>query len=80
MRVSERFADQPGTTMSYLRACIAEQRTLRRESHYRNRKTGRERDTAISYVFVPPHTVMAHIEDITAAKQLREAQAQKPAA
>ena len=72
------FGDQP-EIMSGFHACAAEQRTTRREVHYRYRQTGLERDLAVTYVFVPPRTVMAHIEDITEAKQAqhqREAMAQ----
>ena len=46
---------------------------------FRLRRTGVERDLAVTYVFVPPQTVMVHIEDITEAKQAeqqREAMAQ----
>ena len=62
-----------------LHACVAEQRTIRREMRYVYRTTGLERELAVTYVFVPPRTVMAHIEDITEAKradQQREAMAQ----
>jgi signal transduction histidine kinase/ActR/RegA family two-component response regulator len=46
---------------------------------YRYRTTGAERELAVTYVFVPPETVMAHVEDVTEAKraeQQREAMAQ----
>src|SRR6185295_5103543 len=52
---------------------------LRRETEYRFRTTGRVRHLALTYVFVPPQTVMIHREDITEAKQAeqqREAMAQ----
>ena len=77
-RASERYADQP-EILADLHACVAEQRTLRREMRYRYRTTGLERDLAVTYVFVPPQTVMVHVEDITEAKQAeqqREAMAQ----
>ena len=75
---SETYSDQP-EVLADLHACVAEQRTLRREMLYRYRRTGIERQLAVTYVFVPPLTVMAHIEDITEAKQAeqqREAMAQ----
>jgi signal transduction histidine kinase len=46
---------------------------------YRYQALGHERDLAVSYVFVPPLTVMLHTEDITEnkrAEQHREAMAQ----
>ena len=78
VRASERYADHP-ESLANLRECTAQQRTLRREMQYRFRRTGQERELAATYVFVPPQTVMCHVEDITAAKQAvqqREAMAQ----
>jgi PAS domain S-box-containing protein len=77
-RASVRFADYP-EILADLRTCAAEQRSLRRETSYRNKYTGPARQLAFSYVFVPPRTVMIHTEDITATKQAdqqREAMAQ----
>ena len=77
-RASEVYADTPEVMLD-LQTCVAERRTIRREMHYRYRATGLERDLLVSYVFVPPQTVMAHIEDVTDAKQAerqREAMAQ----
>lgn len=77
-RASEWFADMPEILMD-LRACVAEQQGFRRETSYRFRTTQRVRDLALSYVFIPPRTVMIHTEDITEAKhaeQQREAMAQ----
>jgi PAS domain S-box-containing protein len=77
-RASERFAHAP-QILADLYACVAEQRTLEREMHYRLRPTGLERELTLTYVFVPPQTVMLHTEDITEAKraaQQREAMAQ----
>jgi PAS domain S-box-containing protein len=78
VRASERYAGQP-EILADLQECVAEQRTLRREMRYRFRRTGLERNVVVTYVFVPPQTVMAHIEDVTEAKQAeqqREAMAQ----
>jgi PAS domain S-box-containing protein len=66
-RASEVFADQPDSIAS-LRACLTEQRTLRRETQYHYTSTGQDRQLAYSYVFVPPQTVMVHREDITESK------------
>ena len=77
-RASERYPDHP-ELLAYLQECVAEQHTLRRETHFRFRRTGLERDLAVTYVFVPPQTAMVHVEDITEAKraeQQREAMAQ----
>src|SRR3979411_1590673 len=46
---------------------------------YHYTTTGLDRELAVTYVFVPPLTVMAHVEDVTEAKQAeqqREAMAQ----
>ena len=65
---SKRFADQPQMLAS-LQACVAEQRTIQREQRYCDPVTGVERHLQSSYVFVPPRTVMAHVEDVTQIKQ-----------
>jgi CheY-like chemotaxis protein/nitrogen-specific signal transduction histidine kinase len=78
IRASELYA-KGSEVLVNLHACVAEQRTLRREMRYRYRTTGLERELAVTYVFVAPRTVMAHVEDITEAKQAeqqREAMAQ----
>lgn len=75
---SERLADEP-SALADLQACVAEQRTLRRQMRYRSERTGLERELAVTYVFVPPRTVMIHTEDVTEARQAeqqREAMAQ----
>jgi diguanylate cyclase (GGDEF)-like protein/PAS domain S-box-containing protein len=75
---SEMYAEQP-EIMADFRRCVTQQHTLRREMRYRYRRTGLERDLAVTYAFVPPHTVMAHIEDLTdvkRAEQQRQAMAQ----
>jgi CheY-like chemotaxis protein len=77
IRASELYPSQSETLID-LHACMSEQRTLKREIRYRYRTTGAERELAVTYVFVPPLTVMAHVEDITDAKraeQQREAMA-----
>jgi PAS domain S-box-containing protein len=58
------YADQP-EILADLHACVAEQRTIKRKMSYRFRTTRLERDLAVTYVFVPPQTVMVHSEDIT---------------
>jgi diguanylate cyclase (GGDEF)-like protein/PAS domain S-box-containing protein len=75
---SNMYTDQ-SQILADLRLCLAEQRTFRREIRYHYRTIDLERDLAVSYVFVPPLTVMLHTEDITEAKQAeqqREAMAQ----
>jgi CheY-like chemotaxis protein len=71
-------ADLPNI-LDDLQACVAEQRTLKREMRYRYRTTGVERQLVFTFVFVPPQTVMIHTEDVTDARQAeqqREAMAQ----
>jgi PAS domain S-box-containing protein len=78
IQASVRYADEPAI-LTDLQACALDQRTLRREVHYQYPDTGRERDLAVTYVFVPPQTVMIHTEDVTEARQAehqREALAQ----
>jgi PAS domain S-box-containing protein len=65
------YAHQPDVLVG-LRTCVAEQRTIRQEMRYRYRATGRERDLVVSFVFVPPLTVMLNTEDITELKQAEE--------
>jgi signal transduction histidine kinase/CheY-like chemotaxis protein len=77
-RASDWYADQP-EILTDLKACVTDQRTFKREMRYRYRSTGQDRDLAVSFVFVPPKAVMAHIEDVTEAKRAekqREAMAQ----
>ena len=77
-RAADWYTDQP-EILADLQTCVAEQRTLRRETHYQSRTKGRARHLALTFVFVPPNTVMVHAEDITEAKQAeqqREAMAQ----
>ncbi|MGI9145305.1 MAG: ATP-binding protein [Chloroflexota bacterium] len=72
------YSQQP-EILADLQTCVAEQRPLKRESRLRSGSVEPERDMALSYVFVPPSTVMLHTEDITAAKHAdrqREAMAQ----
>jgi signal transduction histidine kinase/CheY-like chemotaxis protein len=70
-RASARHADEP-EILAGLEACLAEKQTLRREMRYRYGHTGLERELAVTFVFVPPQTVMLHTEDITEAKQAEQ--------
>jgi len=73
-RASERYADMPEIAAD-LHACVAEGGTVQREMSYTYRTTGRERRLSLTYVFVPPETVMLHTEDVTEryeAEQQRE--------
>ena len=65
---SEMYAQQP-VILSDLHARVTGQRTVTRELRYRLRTTGLERDLLLSYVAVPPQTVMLHTEDVTEARQ-----------
>jgi diguanylate cyclase len=66
-RASEFFADRP-ESLANLQKCLAEQRPVRQERLHHYASTGRDRQLAFSYVFVPPQTVMVHREDITEAR------------
>jgi PAS domain S-box-containing protein len=70
-RASEMYAQQPAI-MSDLYACVSGQKTLTRELRYRNRTTGLERDLLLTYVAVPPQTVMLHAEDVTEVRQIEQ--------
>jgi diguanylate cyclase (GGDEF)-like protein len=75
---SERYVNEP-EILADLHTCVLERRTIRHELRFRYPVSGRERDLALSYVFVPPATVMLHNDDITERKQAeqqREALAQ----
>jgi diguanylate cyclase (GGDEF)-like protein/PAS domain S-box-containing protein len=67
----ECYVDQPQIPAD-LQTCATEHRTLRRELAYAYVHTRRERQLAVTYVFVPPHTVMIHTEDITEARQAEQ--------
>jgi PAS domain S-box-containing protein len=70
-RASERYSNQP-ELLAYLHHCVTEQTTLRREMSHRFRRTDSERFLVVTYVFVPPHGVMTHIEDITLTRQAEQ--------
>jgi PAS domain S-box-containing protein len=70
-RASDLYADYPDM-LAELHACLADQRSHRLETVYRNSTTSQERHLDISYVFVPPSTVMLHTEDVTDAKQAEQ--------
>jgi PAS domain S-box-containing protein len=67
-RASATYAHKP-EILADLDACVAGQQTLTRALRYSYRTTGAERDLVLTYVFVPPQTVMLHTEDVTEAKQ-----------
>ncbi|HLZ30315.1 MAG TPA: amino acid permease [Chloroflexota bacterium] len=75
---SEMFVDRP-QSLANLRECLNEQRTVRWERRDHDAATGQDRHLVLTYVFVPPQTVMVHREDLTElkrAEQQREAMAQ----
>ena len=79
VRASVRYAEEPDI-LADLQACVAEAaHTSDVTCTTAIRTPARERDLAVTYVFVPPLTVMVHTEDITDSKQAeqqREAMAQ----
>jgi signal transduction histidine kinase/CheY-like chemotaxis protein len=77
-RASERYASQP-EIVAGLNACVVHRSTVRRELRFRYPASGRERELALTYVFIPPQTVVVYSDDITERKQAeqqREAMAQ----
>jgi PAS domain S-box-containing protein len=71
IRASIRYADEPNVVAD-LQACLTEQRTIRRDLHYQAADARPDRDMAVTYVFVPPLTVMVHTEDVTEARQAEQ--------
>jgi PAS domain S-box-containing protein len=77
VRAADRYASQP-EILADIQECVTEHRTLHHQLRFRY-PSGRERELALTYVFVPPQTVMLHSEDITElklAEQQRDAMAQ----
>jgi diguanylate cyclase (GGDEF)-like protein/PAS domain S-box-containing protein len=70
-RASQRYADHP-EFLTYLRECVTQQHTVRRETRFHFPRRGVERDVVVTYVFVPPRTAMVHVEDVTEAKQAEQ--------
>jgi PAS domain S-box-containing protein len=75
IRASDHYASEPGMQAS-LRTCANERRSVRRETPFRDPSSGLERHLVLSYVFVPPETVMVHSEDVT---DVRHAEKQRTA-
>jgi diguanylate cyclase (GGDEF)-like protein/PAS domain S-box-containing protein len=73
-RASDRYSDHP-ELLAYLHECLTAQRTLRRELAYRFPRSGQNRQLVVTYVFVPPQTVMTHIEDVTEARRAEQQRA-----
>jgi diguanylate cyclase (GGDEF)-like protein/PAS domain S-box-containing protein len=68
---SERYANEPDVIADLL-TCVTEQRTVHRVIRFHYPVSGRERELALSYVFVPPRSVMLHNDDITAHRQAEQ--------
>ncbi|MBA2647457.1 MAG: PAS domain S-box protein [Pyrinomonadaceae bacterium] len=52
--------------------CFRQRTTLHREMEYQLWSTGENKYLAVSYVFVPPNMVMAHLDDITERKRAED--------
>ena len=74
-RASDVYDDRPDIINDFAE-CFRERKTLRRELRYRMKSTGEEKEWAVTYVFVPPDLVMAHLDDVTARKRAEESRAQ----
>jgi PAS domain S-box-containing protein len=62
------YADYPHVLLD-LMTCATEQRTVRRETPYRQPGAEQERTLALTYVFIPVGMVMLQTEDVTEHKQ-----------
>jgi PAS domain-containing protein len=78
-RASEQYAEQP-RILAELRACVAEQRTLRGEMHDADSETSPKRNLTTTFVFVPPQTVMLHTEDLSEGRDTEQRHAPGQAA
>jgi hypothetical protein len=67
-RASRVYAGYPHI-LADLTTCATEQRTLRRETLFRQPSADHERTLALTYVFVPVGLVMLQTEDVTERKQ-----------
>ncbi len=67
----EMFNDRSDVQEDLMR-CFSEKTSIKREMQYWF-KSGKSKDLAVSYVFVPPDLVMVHTEDITERKRAVEA-------
>jgi PAS domain S-box-containing protein len=60
---------QDSAGLAMMRECVAQQRTLNRETERPHRATGEPQFIGLSYVYVPPDMVMVHIEDVSEARR-----------
>lgn len=68
MPLSTMFADRKDI-IADLHACHARRKSISREVRLRMRLTREVKDLLVHYVFVPPDTVMVHVQDFTEQKQ-----------
>ena len=65
----------PKQSVDLFRECVAQQRSIPPHEVTRpHRATGEEQTISVSYVFVPPETVMVHLEDVTEARHAEQRQ------
>ncbi len=74
VRCREFHRDRPEVLADFTR-CFAERGTFRREYSYKSEGSGERKRVATTYVFIPPETVLAQIEDITASVEIDEMRA-----
>ncbi|MDP8255351.1 MAG: PAS domain S-box protein [Candidatus Alcyoniella australis] len=55
-----------------MHACLAQNRTIKREMEYTYKSTGLTRRLSVIYAKVPPDMVMVHTEDVTERRQQEE--------
>ncbi|MDQ3684155.1 MAG: PAS domain S-box protein [Acidobacteriota bacterium] len=75
LKASDVYSDRPDIINDF-GECFREKKTLKREFRYRMKSTGEEKDLMVTYVFVPPDLVMAHLDDITERKRAEESRTQ----
>lgn len=68
----EIFKDRPQVLADF-DTCYRERRLVKREAPYRLVTTGEIRQFVTTYNFIPPDTVIVHIEDVTEYKKVEEA-------
>ncbi|MDQ3255920.1 MAG: PAS domain S-box protein, partial [Acidobacteriota bacterium] len=73
-KASDVFRDRSDILTDF-HQCCKEKRIIKRETLYRMKSTDEDKNLSITYVYVPPNIVMAHLEDITARKKVEESEA-----
>jgi len=73
-RASEVYAERPDIIADF-RRCFSERGMVKREFAYEMKSTGERKRLLVTYVFVPPDIVMAHLDDVTDRRRAEEEKA-----